>query len=94
LDSPLEGIARAESISRGAICQQFRDRQRPARRRRAHVWKPLASELASLDHSDVPRLSPPGFGAPLSHDFAGTVGDDGNWWIGKLSTFEGPVDPL
>ncbi|MFD2792410.1 alpha/beta fold hydrolase [Promicromonospora vindobonensis] len=56
------------------------------------VWEPLVSELASLGRSDVVRLSPPGFGAPLPSDFGATVDDYRNWLIGELSAFEEPVD--
>jgi pimeloyl-ACP methyl ester carboxylesterase len=56
------------------------------------VWEPLVSELALLGHSDVVRLSPPGFGAPVPDDFGATADDYRSWLIDQLSAFDEPVD--
>lgn len=56
------------------------------------VWEPLVDELATLERRDVVRLSPPGFGAPLPHDFNSTVNGYREWLIDELSKFDTPVD--
>lgn len=52
------------------------------------VWEPLVAEL---DRKDVIRLSPPGFGAPLS-DFALTPAGYRGWLASELERIGEPVD--
>ncbi|GAA0682648.1 alpha/beta fold hydrolase [Streptomyces malaysiensis subsp. malaysiensis] len=55
------------------------------------AWTPLLDELSQFIHEDVVRLSPPGFGAPLSSDFDATIDGYRNWLVDELSRFEAPV---
>ncbi|KZE98233.1 MULTISPECIES: alpha/beta hydrolase [unclassified Rhodococcus (in: high G+C Gram-positive bacteria)] len=54
----------------------------------AAVWDPLVAELK---RSDVVRLSPPGFGAPLPEKFTGYL-DYRQWLEDELAEFDHPVD--
>ena len=56
------------------------------------VWEPLLGELARLGKTDVVRLSPPGFGAPLPAEFGATIWDYRAWLVGELSKLDAPVD--
>jgi pimeloyl-ACP methyl ester carboxylesterase len=58
----------------------------------AAVWDLLVEELTALGESDVRRLSPPGFGAPVPDGFAATMTGYRDWLIAELETIEGPVD--
>jgi pimeloyl-ACP methyl ester carboxylesterase len=60
----------------------------------AAVWDPLLAELeaAGAARSDLVRLSPPGFGAPVPAGFGATVGEYRDWLIGELARFAEPVD--
>ncbi|OBK78406.1 alpha/beta hydrolase [Mycobacterium sp. 1164985.4] len=53
------------------------------------IWGPLVD---ALGREDVVRLSPPGFGAPLSDDFAATYLDYRDWLERELERFDEPVD--
>ena len=53
------------------------------------VWDPLLSEL---DRDDVFRLSPPGFGAPLTTRSPTTMVGYRAWLIARLEEFRRPVD--
>lgn len=53
------------------------------------VWDPL---LAALDRDDVIRLSPPGFGAPLTARFRITMVGYRDWLVARLEEFRRPVD--
>ncbi|MEC3982824.1 alpha/beta fold hydrolase [Amycolatopsis sp. H20-H5] len=55
----------------------------------AAVWDPL---LAELDRTDVLRLSPPGFGAPIPNGFDCTVLAYRQWLVGELESLDEPVD--
>jgi pimeloyl-ACP methyl ester carboxylesterase len=55
----------------------------------AAVWDPLCAEL---DRTDVLRLSPPGFGAPIPDGFGCTVADYRDWLVTELETLGEPVD--
>lgn len=53
------------------------------------VWRPL---LDVLDRDDVVRLSPPGFGVPLSPGFEATVLGYRSWLEAELEQCAEPVD--
>jgi len=57
----------------------------------AAVWEPLLAELAP-SRSDLVRLSPPGFGAPLPAGFTATPTGYRDWLAGELTAFGEPVD--
>ncbi|MEU4251580.1 alpha/beta hydrolase [Amycolatopsis sp. NPDC026612] len=57
----------------------------------AAVWDPLLAELTP-SRSDVVRLSPPGFGAPLPAGFGATPAGYHDWLAGELAAFGEPVD--
>lgn len=58
----------------------------------AAVWDLLVDALTALGESDVRRLSPPGFGAPVPDGFAATMDGYRDWLIAELETVDGPVD--
>jgi pimeloyl-ACP methyl ester carboxylesterase len=53
------------------------------------IWGPLVDALGM---SDVVRLSPPGFGAPLPEDFPATYLAYRDWLEDELKRVDGPVD--
>jgi pimeloyl-ACP methyl ester carboxylesterase len=53
------------------------------------LWGPLVD---ALGRSDVVRLSPPGFGAPLPDDFPATYLAYRDWLEDELKRVDGPVD--
>lgn len=53
------------------------------------IWGPLVD---TLGRTDVVRLSPPGFGAPLPDDFPATYLAYRDWLEGELEKVGGPVD--
>ena len=53
------------------------------------VWGPLVD---ALGRTDVVRLSPPGFGAPLPEGFSATSVAYRDWLIDELQRIDGPVD--
>ncbi|MEO3760216.1 alpha/beta hydrolase [Mycobacterium sp. B14F4] len=53
------------------------------------VWNPFVD---ALERTDVVRLSPPGFGAPLPDDFPATYLAYRDWLVDKLQSIEEPVD--
>lgn len=53
------------------------------------IWDLLVAEL---QRTDVVRLSPPGFGAPVEDGFECTGAGYLQWLIGELERLEGPVD--
>ena len=53
------------------------------------IWGPLVD---ALGRTDVVRLSPPGFGAPLPEDFAATYLAYRDWLEGELAQIDEPVD--
>lgn len=53
------------------------------------LWDPL---VEALGRDDVIRLSPPGFGAPVPHGWAGTYLDYRDWLVGELARIDGPID--
>ena len=53
------------------------------------IWGPLVD---ALGRTDVVRLSPPGFGAPLPDDFAATYTAYRDWLGDELGRFPEPVD--
>ena len=53
------------------------------------IWGPLVD---ALGRTDVVRLSPPGFGAPLPDDFAATYLAYRDWLEGELEDIGDPVD--
>ena len=55
------------------------------------VWWPLAAELRSRGIDDVVLLSPPGFGSPVPHGWAGTQIDYRDWLIGELDSIGGTI---
>jgi pimeloyl-ACP methyl ester carboxylesterase len=58
----------------------------------AAVWDLLVDELIALGESDVRRLSPPGFGAPVPDGFATTMDGYRDWLVAELESVDGPVD--
>ncbi|OPX09856.1 alpha/beta fold hydrolase [Mycobacterium sp. AT1] len=58
----------------------------------AAVWDLLVDELTALGESDVRRLSPPGFGAPVPDGFAATMDGYRDWLVAELESVDGPVD--
>ncbi|MBU6530894.1 alpha/beta fold hydrolase [Streptomyces sp. NPDC057245] len=55
----------------------------------AVVWDLLCAEL---DRTDVVRLSPPGFGAPVPDGFACTLSGYRDWLVAELEKIGEPVD--
>src|SRR5215208_944676 len=53
------------------------------------VWGPLVD---ALGRTDVVRLSPPGFGAPLPSGFSATFLAYRDWLVGELGGIDQPVD--
>jgi pimeloyl-ACP methyl ester carboxylesterase len=53
------------------------------------VWDRLVD---ALGRTDVVRLSPPGFGAPLPSGFSATFLAYRDWLVGELESIEQPVD--
>ncbi|MEV3905944.1 alpha/beta hydrolase [Mycobacterium sp. NPDC050551] len=53
------------------------------------VWGPL---VAALGRTDVVRLSPPGFGAPLPDGFSATYLAYRDWLVEELERMDQPVD--
>jgi pimeloyl-ACP methyl ester carboxylesterase len=53
------------------------------------VWTPL---VAQLGRSDVVRLSPPGWGAPIPEGWGATVEEYRQWLVGELEAIGEPVD--
>jgi pimeloyl-ACP methyl ester carboxylesterase len=53
------------------------------------IWGPL---VEALGRDDVVRLSPPGFGAPLSDGFPATYLGYRDWLEGELEVIAAPVD--
>lgn len=53
------------------------------------VWSPLVD---ALGHTDVVRLSPPGFGAPLPGGFSATYLAYRDWLVDELEGMDQPVD--
>jgi len=53
------------------------------------IWNPL---VAALGRTDVVRLSPPGFGAPLPDEFPATYLAYRDWLEGELDSAGEPVD--
>ena len=58
----------------------------------AAVLDLLVDELTALGESDVRRLSPPGFGAPVPDGFAATMDGYREWLTAELESVDGPVD--
>ncbi len=58
----------------------------------AAIWDDLVGELAARGVSDVVRLSPPGFGAPVPDGFGATAADYRFWLVDALGAMDGPVD--
>ena len=53
------------------------------------IWDPLCAEL---DRTDVVRLSPPGFGAPIPDGFDCTLAGYRDWLVAELESRPEPVD--
>jgi pimeloyl-ACP methyl ester carboxylesterase len=58
----------------------------------AAVWDLLVEALGSQGETDVVRLSPPGFGAPVPPGFGATMGDYRDWLVAELESIGEPVD--
>jgi pimeloyl-ACP methyl ester carboxylesterase len=58
----------------------------------AAVWDSFVDELARLGETDVVRLSPPGFGAPVPDGFDPSMEGYLAWLVGELETIGEPVD--
>jgi len=55
------------------------------------IWTRLIGELETLGVTDTVRLSPPGFGAPLPHEFTADVNGYRDWLIAELERMDEPV---
>jgi pimeloyl-ACP methyl ester carboxylesterase len=53
------------------------------------VWGPLVAELG---RTDVVRLSPPGWGAPVPDGWGATIEEYRGWLVGELEAIGEPVD--
>lgn len=60
----------------------------------ADVWNPLVEALAAHGITDIVRVSPPGFGAPVPEGFGGTREEHKDWLIAEIEQLGGPVDLL
>jgi pimeloyl-ACP methyl ester carboxylesterase len=58
----------------------------------AAVWDLLVASLADLGETDVRRLSPPGFGAPVPDGFNATMHGYRDWLVAELEAIGEPVD--
>jgi pimeloyl-ACP methyl ester carboxylesterase len=58
----------------------------------AALWDPLVAALGERGVSDVVRLSPPGFGAPVPAGFDATVDGYRDWLLAELEGLDGPID--
>jgi pimeloyl-ACP methyl ester carboxylesterase len=58
----------------------------------AAVWDLLVDELIELGESDVRRLSPPGFGAPVPDGFSATMDGYREWLAAELGSIDQPID--
>ncbi|TPG31735.1 alpha/beta fold hydrolase [Mycolicibacterium hodleri] len=58
----------------------------------AAVWDRLVEQLTDLGETDVRRLSPPGFGAPVPDGFVATMDGYRDWLIAELETIGQPID--
>ncbi|TMV87149.1 alpha/beta hydrolase [Thioclava sp. BHET1] len=58
------------------------------------VWDPLVEALAAHGVTDIVRLSPPGFGAPVPDGFGGTRAEHTDWLIGQIEEIGAPVNLL
>ena len=58
----------------------------------AAVWDLLVEELVDAGESDVRRLSPPGFGAPVPDGFAATMDGYRDWLAAELESIDEPID--
>jgi pimeloyl-ACP methyl ester carboxylesterase len=58
----------------------------------AAVWDLLVERLEDHGETDVRRLSPPGFGAPVPDGFAATMHDYRDWLIAEIESIGEPVD--
>jgi pimeloyl-ACP methyl ester carboxylesterase len=56
------------------------------------VWDPLVEQLHNLGETDVRRLSPPGFGAPVPAGFTATMDGYRDWLVAELESIGQPVD--
>lgn len=58
----------------------------------ASIWDLLVARLTEYGQTDVIRLSPPGFGAPVPDGFDATVTGYRDWLIAELERIGRPVD--
>jgi pimeloyl-ACP methyl ester carboxylesterase len=58
----------------------------------AAVWDLLVDQLTELGESDVRRLSPPGFGAPVPDGFSATMDGYRDWLAAELESIGQPID--
>lgn len=56
----------------------------------AAVWDLLVEALSHQGETDVCRLSPPGFGAPVPDAFSATMDGYRNWLIAELEAVGEP----
>jgi len=56
------------------------------------IWDDLVAALAVRGETDVVRLAPPGFGAPVPDDWGATAADYRRWLVDALVAIDGPVD--
>lgn len=58
----------------------------------AAVWDLLVEQFDDLGETDVRRLSPPGFGAPVPAGFSATMYGYRDWLCAELEAIGGPID--
>lgn len=56
------------------------------------IWDDLVGALADRGETEVVRLAPPGFGAPVPPGWSGTAGAYRNWLVDELVALGGAVD--
>jgi pimeloyl-ACP methyl ester carboxylesterase len=60
----------------------------------AAVWDRLVEALSARGVTDIVRLSPPGFGAPVPDGFEATMVGYHSWLVAELEAIDGPIDLL
>ena len=60
----------------------------------AEVWDLFVEQLEALGETDVQRLSPPGFGAPVPEGFTATMDGYRDWLVAELEAIDQPIDLL
>lgn len=56
------------------------------------IWDDLVAALADRGETDIVRLAPPGFGAPVPDGWSAMPADYRQWLVGELTALGGEVD--